>query len=149
MTTQASGTSEGGEFRKKFEDLQEKAKVIPTLEQENALLRLGIDPDAGKAKLFRNAYKGEWTPDAVKEGLAEFDLADLLPQEGGEQQQTDPAEDQARQQEAAAISRMAGASAGAPTLPGSGEGLDFSDCNSPEEVMAKLQAAGRPLADLD
>ena len=146
-----AGTEQAGEspviqqLRQQIKTLEEAAKTAaPTaeltqLQQENVLLRNGIDLDSPLTGLFRKGYDGEWTPDAVKAAAETYGL----PVKGAAQPQADAAAQAAAQQQAqdaAGFAALDGAAAGGTDVPAST--IDYSKANSPEEVMEMARKAG-------
>lgn len=139
----------GGEFRQKFEQLQNRVKALEPLERENTMLRLGINPDDGKAKLFTDAYTGEWTPEAVTEAIKGYGLDDLLSGGGNaQQQQQQPAQPDAQQQAAqfAAQQMQQLGQLHTGANPQGQQPVDYSTAASAEEVLEMYRANGGVVA---
>lgn len=92
------------DLRKQAKEGKAATKELEALRRDLVFTEAGI-PSEGVGKLFREAYKGEVNPDAVKAGAQEYGVLDAPPNsEPGPQEQ-------------AAVQRAAQATAGASAPP--------------------------------
>ena len=129
------------QMRKRIKELEAQAKEADALRRENTLQKLGVDADDKQVKLFLKAEGDglDWTdPEAVKAGLAEYDL--YAPQgDGGSVSEDQRAEAQAHRQ-------MSAAANSGSTQPVGG-GPDYSQASTPDEVLEMARKSGATIYD--
>ena len=115
-------------LREKLAAAETKANQLGVLQKENALLKLGVDPETPTVKLFLKAHDDFSDIAAVKAAMQEYGIL---------QSETDQAQaDQAAQQRVS----QAGTS-GAPAEPVT-TGPDWGSMKTEAEVIAAVAAAG-------
>jgi len=107
---------------------------LETYKRDAEFTKMGI-PDIGVGRLFRKAYDGDVTPEAVLAAAKEYGILESRPQDQARHSDTDA--------ELAQLARVQGATVGSsgsnPVAPEQQFAAGLADANTPEEVMAFIQ----------
>ena len=135
-TPPGSGGDESGPIRKLRQEnrqLKEQVKSLPELQRKLAAHELGLDPNKAQVKLFFKAQDIDFSDmEAVRAAAEEFELI----QPAGAEQNAE------QEAEAAAQERIAGAGAGGAAPDAGGTVTDYSQAQTPEEVLEMVRANG-------
>lgn len=125
---------------------QERDNAIAELEsykRDLAFTKLGI-PEDGVGRLFRKAYDGDTSPEAVLEAAREYGVISPKPVEAVGNSETDAELQQLARVQGATV----GSSGSNPVAPDQKFAAGMADAQSPEEVMAFLKSMKSEFPDL-
>lgn len=160
--SEQTGTQEGTEdgtgqeapqwvkdLRKQNKELKERVDALAPLQQENLLLKQNVKLDAPNTKLFLKGWDGDWNDqEAVAAAIQEYQLP-TVGAEAGEPPAGDQSQQQQTQQhpDAQVHQRIEQAAGGSQAPPPANNAPDYSQANTPEEVLAIFRQAGGLVAD--